>query len=87
MQWNFFIQRQVMDDMTLDIGYVAREVASKSATRHSTLPSARVRVPLIPVGFCLSSGDLDGGWNEFNGSYNGLQVKMLKRFSRGLRSI
>ena len=85
MQWNFFIQRQVMDDMTLDIGYVgsgSRKQIGYSPFNNALTPgpgaiAARRLLPFF--------GDLDGGWNEFNGSYNGLQVKLLKRFSQGLQ--
>ena len=85
MQWNFFIQRQVMDDLTLDIGYVgsgSRKQIGYSPFNNAISPGAGAIGPrrLLPF-----FGDLDGGWNEFNGSYNGLQVKLLKRFSRGMQ--
>ena len=30
-------------------------------------------------------GDLDGGSNAYNGTYNSLQVTLLKRYSNGLQ--
>ncbi len=85
MQWNFFIQRQVMDDMTLDVGYVGsgtRKQIGYSPFNNALSPgpgSVQAR-RLLP-----SFGDLDGGSNQYNGSYNALQVKLLKRFSAGLQ--
>ena len=85
MQWNFFIQRQVMDDMTLDVGYVGS--GSRKQIGYSPFNNALSPGPgavqsrrLLP-----SFGDLDGGSNQYNGSYNALQVKVQKRFSDGLQ--
>ena len=85
MQWNFFIQRQVMDDMTLDVGYVGS--GTRKQIGYSPFNNALSPGPgdvqsrrLLP-----SFGDLDGGSNQYNGSYNALQVKLQKRFSDGLQ--
>ena len=85
MQWNFFIQRQVMDDMTLDVGYVGS--GSRKQIGYSPFNNALSPGPgsvqsrrLLP-----SFGDLDGGSNQYNGSYNALQVKLQKRFSDGMQ--
>ncbi len=85
MQWNFFIQRQVMDDMTLDIGYVgssSRKQIGYAPFNAGLRPGPGAIGPrrLVP-----EFGDLDGGRNQYNGSYNSLQVKLLKRFSRGMQ--
>ena len=85
MQWNFTIQRQVMDDMTLDVGYVGS--GSRKQIGYSPFNNALRPGPgdVQPRRLLPSFGDLDGGSNQYNGSYNGLQVKLLKRFSRGLQ--
>ncbi|MCY4593429.1 MAG: hypothetical protein OXC19_01360 [Bryobacterales bacterium] len=85
MQWNFFIQRQIMDDMTLDVGYVGsgtRKQIGYSPFNNALSPGPGAVQPrrLLP-----SFGDLDGGSNQYNGSYYGLQVKVQKRFSDGLQ--
>ena len=85
MQWNFFIQRQIMEDMTLDVGYVGsgtRKQIGYSPFNNalSSGPGAAQPQRLLP-----SFGDLDGGSNQYNGSYDGLQVKVQKRFSDGLQ--
>ena len=85
MQWNFFIQRQVMNDMTLDIGYVGS--GSRKQIGYSPFNNALRPGPgsVQPRRLLPSFGDLDGGSNQYNGSYNALQVKLQKRFSDGLQ--
>ena len=85
MQWNFTIQRQVMDDMTLDIGYVGS--GSRKQIGYSPFNTALRPGPgaVQPRRLLPNFADLDGGSNQYNGSYNGLQVKLIKRFSRGLQ--
>ena len=83
MQWNFFIQRQLQDDITLDIGYVgssSKKQIGYSPFNNALTPGAGDVQPrrLLP-----SFGDLDGGSNQYNGTYNALQVKVIKRFSAG----
>lgn len=85
MQWNLTIQRQIMDDMTLDIGYVGS--SSRKQIGYSPFNNAITPGPGDVQGRRLlpSFGDLDGGSNQYNGSYNALQVKVIKRFSAGLQ--
>lgn len=85
MQWNFFIQRQVMDDMTMDVGYVGS--TSKKQIGYAPFNAALRPGPgaITPRRLVPEFGDLDGGRNQYNGTYNSLQVKLLKRFSRGMQ--
>ncbi len=85
MQWNFMIQRQLMGDMTLDIGYVGS--GSRKQIGYSPFNNAITPGPgdVQPRRLLPDFGDLDGGSNQYNGSYNGLQVKVVKRFSDGLQ--
>jgi hypothetical protein len=85
MQWNFFIQRQLMDDMTFDIGYVGS--ASKKQIGYSPFNNAITPGPgdVQPRRLLPSFGDLDGGSNQYNGRYDSLQLKLVKRFSSGLQ--
>ena len=88
-QWNVFIQRQLMNDITLDVGYVG------SANRNqigyvgwnNALTPAPAGTPVDPRRRLASSGftgNLDGGSNVFASEYNALEVKMTKRFSKGV---
>ena len=84
-QWNFFIQRQLQDDLTLDVGYVGS--ASRKQIGYSPFNNALTPGPgpIQPRRLLTNFGDLDGGSNQFNGSYNSMQVSLKKRFSRGLQ--
>jgi len=87
-QWNFFIQRQLMADMTLDVGYVGssnKKQIGYTGWNNAKDPSPEPINPrrlLYQSGF---SGNMDGGKNVFNSEYNALQVKINKRFSHGLQ--
>ena len=87
MQWNFFIQRQVLDDMSFEIGYVGS--GSRKQIGYSPFNNALTPGPgaIGPRRLLTNFGDFDGGSNQYNGSYNGLQVKLNKRFSRGLQFV
>ena len=87
-QWNLFIQRQLMKDMTLDIGYVGssnkKQIgygAWNNAPTPGPGPLAQRRL-LASSGF---TGNLVGGDNMYNSEYNALQLKLNKRFSDGLQ--
>jgi hypothetical protein len=85
MQWNFFIQRELMNDMSLDIGYVGS--GSRKQIGYSPFNNALTPGPgaVQPRRLLPEYGDLDGGSNQYNGTYNSLQVTLLKRFSEGLQ--
>lgn len=85
MQWNFFIQQQVMDDLSLEIGYVGS--GSRKQIGYSPFNNALTPGPgaINPRRLLPNFGDLDGGSNQYNGSYNGLQVLLIKRYSNGLQ--
>ena len=85
MQWNFFIQRELMNDLSLDIGYVGS--GSRKQIGYSPFNNALTPGPgaIDPRRLLPQFGDLDGGSNAYNGSYNSLQVTLLKRYSNGLQ--
>ena len=87
-QWNFFIQRQLAQEMTFEIGYVG------SANRHQVgyvgwnnalKPAPGDVAPRRLLAGSGFTGNLDGGSNVFGSEYNALQVKLNKRFSKGLQ--
>ncbi len=84
-QWNFFIQRQLQDDLTLDVGYVGS--ASRKQIGYAPFNTALTPGPgaIGPRRLLTNFGDLDGGSNQFSGSYNALQVTLKKRYSSGLQ--
>jgi len=84
-QWNFTVQRQLMDDLTLDVAYVGN--ANKKQIGYDPINSALTPAPgdiqarrLLPA-----FGDLDGGNNKFSSKYNSMRVNLVKRFSKGLQ--
>lgn len=87
-QWNLFVQRELMSDMTLDVGYVGS--SNKKQIGYYGMNNALRPGPgdvnprrlLYQAGFI---GNMDGGFNMFNAEYNALQVKLTKRFSKGLQ--
>jgi hypothetical protein len=87
-QWNFTIQRQLMNDLTVDIGYVGN--ANKHQIGYTTWNQAITPGPgdVGPRRYMAASGfqgDMDGGINLFNSWYNSLRVNADKRFSGGFQ--
>jgi hypothetical protein len=84
MQWNLFVQRELMNDISLEIGYVgsgSRKQIGYSPFNNAITPGPG---PINPRRLLPEYGDLDGGSNQYNGSYNSLQVSLIKRYSSGL---
>jgi hypothetical protein len=83
-QWNFTIQRQLMEDLSLDIAYVGNANKSRLATIRSTRadsgPGDIQARRLLP-----DYGDLDGGANKFSSKYHSFRTNLVKRFSKGLQ--
>jgi hypothetical protein len=84
LQWNFFIQRQLPSEIVVSAGYVGSSnhrqigyIAINSATVPGSSPLQSRR--LMP-----EYGDIDGGLNDFNSNYHGLQTAAVKRFNQGL---
>lgn len=84
-QWNLTVQRQLMDDLTLDIGYVGN--VNKRQVGYNPINSAVTPGPgpIQPRRLLPNFGDLDGGANRFNSAYHSMRVNLVKRFSHGLQ--
>jgi hypothetical protein len=84
-QWNLTVQRQLMDDMTLDVGYVGN--VNKRQVGYDPINSALTPGPgpIQPRRLLPDFGDLDGGNNKFSSQYHSMRVNLVKRFSRGLQ--
>ena len=84
-QWNFTVQRQVMDDLTFDIGYVGN--VNKRQIGYSSLNTAPIPGPgpVDPRRLMPQFGDLDGGSNQYSSAYHSLRTSAVKRFSKGLQ--
>lgn len=84
-QWNLTIQRQVLSDMTLDIGYVGN--TNKDQIGYDPINSALTPGPgaIQPRRLLPAYGDLDGGNNKFSSMYNSMRVNLVKRFTHGLQ--
>lgn len=82
-QWNLTVQQQILDDVSLELSYVG--AANRKQVGYTAINSARPGPGAIqPRRLLPNFGDLDGGANRFGSNYNALQVKVNKRFSRGL---
>jgi carboxypeptidase family protein/TonB-dependent receptor-like protein len=87
-QWNLFIQRELMSNMSLEVGYVGssnKKQIAYGAWNNAPTPSAE---PLAPRRLLYSSGfsgNLVGGDNMYNSEYNAMQIKLNKRFSNGVQ--
>jgi hypothetical protein len=84
-QWNFTIQRQLMDDMTVDIAYVGN--TNKRQVGYDPINSAITPGPgaIQPRRLLPNFSDLDGGNNKFTSNYHSFRANLVKRFSRGLQ--
>jgi hypothetical protein len=87
-QWNFMVQHQLMDDIAVDIGYVGsanRKQIGYVGWNNAPAPGPGAVDPRRLLASSGFTGNMDGGSNRFNSEYNALQVKVTKRFSRGLQ--
>lgn len=84
-QWNFTIQRQLMDDLTVDIGYVGN--SNHKQIGYSALNTAPIPGPgaVNPRRLMPEFGELDAGYNHFNSEYHSGRINAVKRFSKGLQ--
>lgn len=84
-QWNFTIQRQILNDLSFEIGYVG--ASNKKQVGYTAINAALSPGPgpIQPRRLLPRFGDLDGGANRFASNYNSMQVKLIKRFSSGLQ--
>ena len=83
-QWNFNIQRQLPEDMVLEVGYVGNTSVKLASNRNSNQPlpgagSPRSRRRFADIGF-LQTYEVMG-----KGNYNSLQVRFEKRYAKGLQ--
>ena len=90
-QWNFTIQQQLANNMTLQVGYVGQK------TTHLMVPMPYFQKELLPNGTVVGSPYLSGNPTVYdaisqisgtasngNQSYNALQAVLQKRLSEGL---
>lgn len=84
VQWNFSIQRELIEDLSLNVGYVGS--SSKKQIGYTAINTPLTPGPgsIQPRRYMPDYGNIDGGNNRFSGEYNALQVELNKRFGRGL---
>ncbi|MCC7234673.1 MAG: TonB-dependent receptor [Bryobacterales bacterium] len=83
-QWNLFVQRQLPSEVVLNVGYVG-------SSNHRQIGYIPINAATAPGSSALQSrrlmpeyGDINGGLNDFNSNYHGLQASAVKRFNQGL---
>jgi Carboxypeptidase regulatory-like domain/TonB dependent receptor/TonB-dependent Receptor Plug Domain len=92
-QWNLGFQREIMGNMVVTLDYVGTKGTHLSTLRNlnqpffnadGTVTTALVNGVLTPVIPYPNLGPIEYRDNNANSIYNGLEVTMEKRFSRGL---
>jgi hypothetical protein len=86
-QWNLFVQHQLMNDTTVDIGYVGsanRKQIGYHGWNNALRPAPGPVDPRRLLAGSGFTGNMDGGSNHFNSEYNAFQAKLTRRFSKGL---
>ena len=83
-QWNFTMQQQLMDDMSLEIGYVGNGNRKQVGYTAINAPLTPGPGPVNPRRILPNFSDLDGGSNRFSSNYHALQIGLKKRYSKGL---
>ncbi len=82
-QWNFHVQRRLTEDLILEAGYVGNKGTHLTMfiNENTALPGPGDPGPRRPWPVEGATSEMD---NVATSSYNGLQVKLEKRFSQGL---
>jgi hypothetical protein len=86
-QWNVFVQRQLMNDISIDVGYVGsanRRQIGYVGLNNATSPGPGAIEPRRLFASSGFTGNLDGGKNIFSSEYNAFETRLTKRFSKGL---
>ncbi len=88
LQWSFGIQRQLMSDMVLNVGYVAtrgERILVNSLNLNESLPGPGAQGPRRPY-YTINPNLVNVAYrtNAGDSKYQSLQVHLEKRFSRGL---
>lgn len=83
-QWNFFVQRQLPGEVVVNAGYVG-------STNRRQIGYIPINAAVVPGPGAVQArrlmpeyGDINGGLNDFNSNYHGLQTSAVKRFHNGL---
>jgi outer membrane receptor protein involved in Fe transport len=84
-QWNLTIQRQLLDDMSLEVAYVGNSNKKQVGYTAINAPLTPGPGPVQPRRLMPEFGDLDGGANRFASNYHALQLSLRKRFAHGLQ--
>ena len=86
-QWNFTVQRELINDLTLEVGYVGagdRRQIGYTQWNQAITPGPGSVQPRRLLNNVPGLADLDGGLNTFTSNYNAMHVDAVKRFSSGL---
>ncbi len=82
-QWNFHIQHRLTEDLIAEVGYVGNKGTHLTmfTNANTALPGPAPSNPRRPFPILGATSLMD---NSASSSYEGLQAKLEKRFSKGL---
>lgn len=85
MQWNFTFQRELAQDLSMDLGYFGS--GNRHQIGYTTFNQALTPGPgpVDPRRRLPTIGNIQGGINEFNSNYHSFRTSLVKRFSGGLQ--
>jgi hypothetical protein len=88
LQWSFGVQRQLMSDMVLNVGYVGtrgERILVNSVNLNQSVPGPGAQGPRRPY-YSINPNLVNVAYrtNAGDSKYESLQVHLEKRFSRGL---
>jgi hypothetical protein len=78
-QWNFTVNQEIAPGMVLQVAYVGNHGINLRNTRNINLLN-----PVTGVRYMPQYGDVNIEYDDAESSYNGLQVALNKRLSKGL---
>ncbi len=84
-QWNFTVQQQMLNDLSLEVGYVGNGNRKQIGYTAINSPAKPGPGEVNPRRLVPEFSDLDGGSNRFSSNYHALQTKLTKRFSSGIQ--
>jgi len=87
-QWNLGLQRQLANDLLLEVNYVASKATKMPIFSFQNLPvpgPGVIGTPEYPRPYPKQNSNITVGENKASGNYHSMQAKLEKRFSSGMQ--